>query len=98
MNQKEMTRKKVFDTNIDLLISVIFCLLIFPYNQILYKYADKEILHNGNLSLEQVIECAKVMRANSNARFFVGTVMEMLGTCVSIGVPLMILIQDTFKS
>ena len=60
-----------------------FCLL--SYNKILYKYADKGILHKGDLSLEQVIECAKVMRANSNARLFAGTVMEMLGTSESIG-------------
>merc|ERR1712157_59238 len=46
---------------------------------------EKNILHNGNLKLTDVIECAKTMRTRSHARLFVGTVLEMLGTCVSIG-------------
>lgn len=32
-----------------------------------------------------MVECAKTMRGRSHARLFVGTVMEILGTCVSIG-------------
>ena len=32
-----------------------------------------------------MIECAKIMRPYSNSRAFIGTVMEILGTCVSIG-------------
>merc|ERR1712157_112263 len=45
----------------------------------------KNILHNGNLKLTDIVECAKTMRTRSHARLFVGTVLEMLGTCVSIG-------------
>eukprot|EP01084_Bolivina_argentea_P303281 523576_1 len=46
---------------------------------------EKGILHNGNLKLSDIVQCAKTMRGRSHARLFVGTVMEMLGTCVSIG-------------
>jgi len=41
--------------------------------------------HKGNLSLDDVIEIAKVLRSKSNARTMAGTVKEVLGTCVSIG-------------
>jgi len=45
--------------------------------------------HKGNLSLDDVIEIAKVMRPKSNARTMAGTVKEILGTCVSIGATVM---------
>merc|ERR1711879_610041 len=45
----------------------------------------KNVVHDGNLTLDDVKEAAKQMRAKSYARHFTGTVKEMLGTCVSIG-------------
>ena len=49
------------------------------------KKGPKNVKHNGNLSLEQIIEIARVMRPRSMAREFSGTVKEILGTCVSVG-------------
>jgi len=46
---------------------------------------EKNIKHNGNLTLDEVINVAKVMRPRSMARSFTGTVKEILGTCVSVG-------------
>ncbi|KAI7843513.1 hypothetical protein COHA_002756 [Chlorella ohadii] len=46
---------------------------------------EKNIKHNGNLTLEDVYEVARVMRDRSCAATFSGTVKEMLGTCVSVG-------------
>merc|ERR1712241_1241031 len=37
---------------------------------------EKNILHNGNLKLTDIVECAKTMRTRSNARLFAGTVLE----------------------
>ncbi|KAF9662984.1 hypothetical protein SADUNF_Sadunf18G0111200 [Salix dunnii] len=45
----------------------------------------KNIKHNGNISLDDVIEIAKVMSARSMAKDLSGTVKEILGTCVSVG-------------
>jgi large subunit ribosomal protein L12e len=45
----------------------------------------KNIVHNGNLTLDQVIEIARAMRERSQAKILAGTVKEMLGTCNSIG-------------
>ncbi|GER54308.1 60S ribosomal protein L12 [Striga asiatica] len=45
----------------------------------------KNIKHNGNISLDDVIEIAKVMRPRSMAKDLSGTVKEILGTCVSVG-------------
>ncbi|PPD94697.1 hypothetical protein GOBAR_DD08233 [Gossypium barbadense] len=45
----------------------------------------KNIKHNGNISLDDVIEIAKVMRPRSMAKDLKGTVKEILGTCVSVG-------------
>ena len=45
----------------------------------------KGIKHDGNLTLNTVIDIAKKLRPNSRAREFKGTVKEILGTCVSIG-------------
>ncbi|MFS7929948.1 putative ribosomal protein L11/L12 [Helianthus anomalus] len=44
----------------------------------------KNIKHNGNISLDDVIEIAKIMRAGSMAKELQGTVKEILGTCVSV--------------
>ena len=45
----------------------------------------KNVVHNGKLSLDQVIAIAKEMRPSSMAASFKGTVLEILGTCVSVG-------------
>jgi len=49
------------------------------------KKKVKNILHDGNLTLDDVVEVAKTMRPRSMAKKFSGTVKEILGTCVSIG-------------
>ena len=46
---------------------------------------EKNIVHNGNLTLDQVIDIARTMRERSMARQLSGTVKEILGTCNSIG-------------
>lgn len=45
----------------------------------------KNIKHTGNISLDDVIEIARVMRPRSMAKNLKGTVKEILGTCVSVG-------------
>jgi large subunit ribosomal protein L12e len=45
----------------------------------------KNIKHNGNISLDDVIEIAKIMASRSMAKELAGTVKEILGTCVSVG-------------
>ena len=45
----------------------------------------KNVVHNGKLSLDNVIAIAKEMRPKSMAASFKGTVLEVLGTCVSVG-------------
>eukprot|EP00636_Phaeomonas_parva_P015781 CAMPEP_0118878646 /NCGR_PEP_ID=MMETSP1163-20130328/18565_1 /TAXON_ID=124430 /ORGANISM="Phaeomonas parva, Strain CCMP2877" /LENGTH=164 /DNA_ID=CAMNT_0006814561 /DNA_START=46 /DNA_END=540 /DNA_ORIENTATION=+ len=45
----------------------------------------KHVVHDGNITLDQVIDVARVMRERSMARELSGTVKEILGTCVSIG-------------
>ena len=42
-------------------------------------------MHDGNITLDQVIEIARQMRERSMARDLAGTVREILGTCFSIG-------------
>jgi len=49
------------------------------------KKKVKNIKHSGNITMEDVIEIARVMRVRSQARDFSGTVKEILGTCMSIG-------------
>eukprot|EP01100_Stratorugosa_tubuloviscum_P003737 TRINITY_DN1901_c0_g1_i2.p1 TRINITY_DN1901_c0_g1~~TRINITY_DN1901_c0_g1_i2.p1 ORF type:complete len:166 (-),score=100.74 TRINITY_DN1901_c0_g1_i2:149-646(-) len=46
---------------------------------------EKNRKHHGNITLNDVYEVARVMRPRSNARFFSGTVKEILGTCRSVG-------------
>ena len=45
----------------------------------------KNIAHSGNLSLNDVIAIARIMRPRSMARELKGTVKEILGTCQSVG-------------
>lgn len=42
--------------------------------------------HTGNLTFEQVKAIAKKMQAKSLAREFSGTVKEVLGTCLAVGI------------
>merc|ERR1712238_241737 len=46
---------------------------------------EKNVVHDGNLTLDQVIEIARQMRERSMAKKLAGTVKEILGTCNSIG-------------
>jgi len=46
---------------------------------------QKNIKHAGNLSIDQIINVARQMRARSMARKLEGTVKEILGTCQSVG-------------
>jgi len=45
----------------------------------------KHIKHNGNLSLDQMIDIARIMRPRSLAKNLGGTVKEVLGTAQSVG-------------
>ncbi len=45
----------------------------------------KNIKHNGDLALKDIIEIARSLRASSNAKTLAGSVKEILGTCVSVG-------------
>ena len=46
---------------------------------------EKNILHDGDITLDQVYEVARTMRPRSMALEFKGTVKEILGTAVSVG-------------
>ena len=46
---------------------------------------EKNIKHSGNVTMDQIYEVARTMRPRSIARTFQGTVLEMLGTAVSVG-------------
>lgn len=45
----------------------------------------KNVKHDGNLTLDQIIDIARQMRDRSMARTLAGTVKEILGTANSIG-------------
>merc|ERR1719335_1579914 len=49
------------------------------------KKGPKNIEHDGDITLDQVIEIARIMRPRSQARELKGTVKEILGTAFSIG-------------
>ena len=49
------------------------------------KNGPKNIVHDGNISLDELIEIARTMRPRSCARTLAGTCKEILGTCHSIG-------------
>ncbi|VVC92768.1 60S ribosomal protein L12 [Leptidea sinapis] len=46
---------------------------------------QKNIKHSGNITLDDVIGIAKVMRPRSMARYLSGSVKEILGTAQSVG-------------
>ena len=45
----------------------------------------KHIKHDGNITLDEVIEVARKMRERSMSKELKGTVLEMLGTAFSVG-------------
>merc|ERR1711982_77086 len=45
----------------------------------------KNISHNGDITIDDVYEIARIMRSRSLAREFSGTVREILGTARSVG-------------
>ena len=45
----------------------------------------KNVKHSGNITFDDIISIARVMRPRSMAKDFKGTVKEMLGTAVSVG-------------
>ena len=45
----------------------------------------KNIKHNGNIALNDVIKIARVMKPRSMVKELVETVKEILGTCLSVG-------------
>jgi large subunit ribosomal protein L12e len=49
------------------------------------RKTEKNILHNGNLTINDVYGVARKMRERSLAKHFSGTVKEILGTARSIG-------------
>eukprot|EP00730_Choanoeca_flexa_P006346 TRINITY_DN12140_c1_g1_i3.p1 TRINITY_DN12140_c1_g1~~TRINITY_DN12140_c1_g1_i3.p1 ORF type:complete len:207 (+),score=54.41 TRINITY_DN12140_c1_g1_i3:66-686(+) len=46
---------------------------------------EKNVVHDGDMSYNDVYEIAKLMRGRSMARKMAGTVKEILGTCQSVG-------------
>ena len=46
---------------------------------------EPHVPHNGNISMEDIYEIARIMAPRSMAKNFAGTVKEMLGTAVSVG-------------
>lgn len=49
------------------------------------KKKVKNIKHNGNISFDDILEVARIMRPRSMARELSGTVKEILGTARSVG-------------
>ena len=45
----------------------------------------KNIVHSGNVPMEEIYKIARVMRPRSLAKKFEGTVLEILGTAQSVG-------------
>ena len=45
----------------------------------------KNIVHNGSITMDDVIRIARVMRPRSLSKKFEGTVLEILGTAQSVG-------------
>ena len=43
------------------------------------------VKHNGNITMDDIIEIARVMRPRSGARDLTGTIREILGTAQSVG-------------
>jgi len=50
-----------------------------------YATQEKNILHKGSVTFNDIIEVARVMRPRSCAKSLAGTCKEILGTAVSVG-------------
>ena len=48
-------------------------------------FLSSPVKHNGNITMDQVIDTARIMRPRSMSRYLSGTVKEILGTCQSVG-------------
>ncbi len=46
------------------------------------KLSSFIVKHNGNITFDEVISIARIMRCRSQSRFLIGTVKEILGTCM----------------
>jgi len=46
---------------------------------------EKNVKHTGNISMDDVVEIARIMRPRSCAKNLAGTCKEILGTAVSVG-------------
>jgi len=46
---------------------------------------NKNVKHNGNIALDDVIEIMRVMRSHSMAKDLSRSIKEILRTCVSVG-------------
>lgn len=49
------------------------------------KKGPKNVKHNGNITMKQVIDIARTMRFKSLAKELSGTIKEILGTAQSVG-------------
>lgn len=49
------------------------------------KKKEKNIKHNGNIPLDEIVKIAREMREKSFAKELTGTVKEVLGTAQSVG-------------
>ena len=45
----------------------------------------KNIKHNGNITMDDIINAARIMRPRSNSRYLSGVMKEILGTAQSVG-------------
>jgi len=53
--------------------------------RIMSCFLSSLVKHNGNITMDQVIDTARIMRPRSMSRYLSGTVKEILGTCQSVG-------------
>lgn len=49
------------------------------------NFSTLVVKHHGNLTLDQILDIARKVRVRSLAREMKGTVLEVLGTCSSMG-------------
>eukprot|EP01123_Difflugia_compressa_P001051 TRINITY_DN111_c0_g1_i1.p1 TRINITY_DN111_c0_g1~~TRINITY_DN111_c0_g1_i1.p1 ORF type:complete len:168 (-),score=31.22 TRINITY_DN111_c0_g1_i1:25-528(-) len=49
------------------------------------KAKGEHTKHNGNISMEDIHSIAKLMRGRSMSKDYIGTVKEIIGSCVSVG-------------
>lgn len=63
-------------------VSLYFNLFLEPPRD---RKKEKNIKHNGNIALDEIIDIARTMKSKSLAKELSGTVKEILGTAQSIG-------------